>query len=216
MGLAGDSSWSLDLIVRSRDPGTTLSVYGRGDAENSLELVGTLNDEAMPGVLQPVTIGLSHEDIARIGMSDPADDGIVFFADGEQIGTRIRAFSATPAIDGRYVIYAGVLDKVGGTVDFIAATDPIPLILLGGAVLVAGCAVLSGLERLVTRMEAQSSGFIDECRVRGGFPVVTAEVGLRFNPFKGDFGCNIRPKMECKGIDGNDMSSDVEPLPLDE
>ena len=195
---------------------TTVSVRGRGEAEDSLELVGTVGDELGPEVLQPVTIRLSPDDVARIGMSGLEDGEIAFSADGEQIGTRIRAFSATSVVDERYVIYAGTLDKVDGTVDFIAVTDPIPVILLGGAVLVAGCAALSGLERIAARNEARNLGFMEECRERGGFPVVTVEIGLRFNPFKHDFGCNIRTKMECRDLDGDAMSVDADPVPLDE
>jgi hypothetical protein len=216
MSSTDGNNWSLDLIVRGGEPMTTVSVRGRGEGEDSLELVGTIGDDLRPGVLQPVTIKLSADDVARIGMSGLEDGEIALSADGEQINTRIRAFSATSVVDERYVIYAGTLDKVDGTVDFIAVTDPIPVILLGGAVLVAGCAALSGLERIATRKEARNSGFMEECRARGGSPVVTVEIGLRLNPFKRDFGCNIRTKMECRGLGGDTMSVDANPVPLDE
>lgn len=113
-------------------------------------------------------------------------------------------FSVAPVLEGRYEVCSGVFDNgTGRTVDFIAATDPVPFVVLGGAVLIGGCAVLGGLERLAKKLEMRSSGHSAECKKLGRFPMVDVHFGLRFSLKERAFGCTFHPKPVCVGLDGS-------------
>jgi len=206
MGSKGEP-WSLDLVVRVPGSTTTVSMHGRERPGSDVELVGTVTDDEFPGSPQAAVIRLTSRDLDRLQV-EHTDNELIFFAGGERARTRIVDFSATPILGGRYEVLSGLVNKGPvGEADFIAVTDPVPIVILGGGILAAACMAFTGFAYVLQKVESWSSGFADACRKSGGIPVATVEIGLSFSLRKRDIGCKVTPRLECKRLDGTVIST---------
>jgi hypothetical protein len=207
MGSLDGDSGSLDLIVRGGAPTTTLMVSGHGSPEQHFELRGMLSDVEHPGYEQRIVLVLSPSDVSPLSFSEPENGEVSIYYGKRETAAHIAAFSATPAINERYMIYSGLIDNgAGEAVDYIAALDPLPAFLVGAAVLVGACVVMGGVALATQKLEAASSGFKQACKERGGFTIATPEFGFEFSPAEGKFGCLFTPRLQCVGLDGEPVS----------
>ena len=204
MGVPGDDGWTLDLLVRGGDTPSIVSVHGEGANLDVIELEGTV--ASLPdNMVLPLAISLSDLDSQRFDVQEQGGGNWVFLADGEPTNTAIRSFQATPAIDGHYMIYSGVLANPTGSVDFVAVADPLPFVVIAGAVAVGGCLAFLAGTVILKQLEARISGFVKKCREQGGIPEVKVRSRLRVR--LGEFSCNPEPELICRDLAGNPIAS---------
>jgi hypothetical protein len=209
VGSWSEDRGSLDLIVRGGEPRTVLMVRGNASADEDVEFVGTLGDAQDVERQEPVVIRLMAEDLARLEFSEPDAGEVSIYYDGELTEARITSLSVTYSIQGQYQIYSGIMDNgFGHRVEYFAIVDPLPVVVVGGAVLVAACAVLSGISFVMQKLEAKSSGFIEACRARGGYAIATPELGIEFSLKRRAFGCKIKPRLRCVGPNGETLATE--------
>ncbi len=152
----------------------------------------------------PLVISLSDLDPQRFDAQED-DGGFVLLADGNPTETSIRSLQSNAAINERYMIHSGVLVNEKGSVDFVAVADPLPFVVIAGAVAVGGCLAFLAGTVILKHLEAKISGFVKACREQGGTPEVKIRSGLRVGI--GEFSCNPEPELICRDLAGNPISS---------
>lgn len=213
MGAPGDDDWSLDLLVRGSETPSIVSVHGEGATLEEMELDGTISSLPDRTVL-PLAISLSDLGSQQFDVQEQDGGNWMFLADGKPTETAIRSFQSASAIDDRYTIYSGVLTNPNGSVDFVAVADPLPFVVIAGAVAVGGCLTFLAGTVILKHLEAKMSGFAKACREQGGIPEVKVRSRLRVRI--GEFSCNPEPELVCRDLAGNPISrqfgalSDVE------
>lgn len=216
MGASDDHGGTLDLVVRGGDPVTTARIGGRVVAEQDVELAGILGEDDDPNSVQPVVMSISAETLSSVGLQGDGETR-VFTWNGEPAQTRIVGFSGERVGDGPYEVYTGAVQSGERGADFIAITDPVPVIVIGLVAVVGGCAALAGLSVIMMKLEARTNGFRTACREAGGFVTgTTPHLGVRFSLREHAFGCVVVPgKPDCVGLEGKSIVTSVETDRLD-
>lgn len=203
-----NDGWYLNLTISAANPPGILTAFGAGRYGHDVQVAGSLTTSATAGAIdESLSLLLTAEQQERIGLMDE-DGRLRFTFDGEPTTATIAQTLRLENVNDRYELSAGSVENRGRRVEFIAITDPLPFIAIGGLVLVGGCAALGGLAFGIEKIQAKTSGFNEKCRAEGGAPVVKPQFGLRFNPFKGEFGCTVKAQMECLHPDGALISSE--------
>jgi hypothetical protein len=203
-----NDGWYLNLTVSVADPPGILTAFGAGRYGDDVQVAGSLTTPAIADVAdEPLSLLLTAEQQERIGLIDE-DGSLRFTFDGEPTTATLAQTLRLENVHDRYELSAGSVENRGRRVEFMAITDPLPPVAIGGLVLVGGCAALGGLSYGIEKIQAKTSGFNKKCWAEGGTPVVKPQFGLRFNPFKGEFGCTVKAQMECLHTDGGLISSE--------
>ncbi len=210
MGSSAEDRGSLDLVVRGGEPQTVLMVRGNGVVGEDVEFVGTIGDAQDVERQDPVVILLTAQDLAPLEFSEADGGEVSIYYGGEPTEARITSLSVTYAIQEQYQIHSGIIDNgFGRQAEYFAIVDPLPLVVIGGAVLVAACGALSGWSFVMQKLEAKSSGFTEACRARAGYPIATIELGMEFSLKRRAFGCKIKPRLRCVGLNGETLATET-------
>jgi hypothetical protein len=192
---------SLDAILRSGS--AVLSVSGDASEGVDLTLVGQVTGVEEEPIASPVRLVVEADAVA--GLEVPETEGaLAFFAQGELLPYRVTDYSRTWVLGGRYETHSGTFEdtETGTRFDFIAASDPVHIPIIGGLLVIASCPLMAGASFLAEWVQSRTSGWRSACIAAGGFPFVVTEFSLRARGWRLNVECVARARVECRNLDG--------------
>jgi hypothetical protein len=205
MGADSYEGGSLDLVARTAD--VVLSVNGMVRAGEDSRLVGTVASASDPDTSYPVALLLDWDEVGQLS-AELGDNGLVLLdSEGQPVGS-LRQFSSSVILEGSYEIHAGITEgEDGSPVHIMAIADPVPLIIIGAAAVVAACAVFTGISWALEWLQSRLSGQVADCQASGNYPKVRLEFKIAFSLRRREFGCSFRPVFRCETLSGELIST---------
>jgi len=190
---------TLDLTVRNKETKTVIQCSMINSVnEDTVFLKGTVSSfDGLNSV--PILVSLPKSEIDKIHLNE-LDSTIVFKENSNAKSTyAISDYSINSAMGNKYRVLSGkFLDANGKELEFVASTDPVPVVVIVAGIGAVACIAIIAIDRLTTDCEAVLKSAIDACKESGKSPniVITTNFGISFDPFK--LGCSSDCKLDCK------------------
>ena len=129
-----------------------------------------------------------------------SDSELALVTDGTPSGYGVTALSTVSLVGGSWELSSGTFnDPDGNSIDFFAATDPVPAVVWIAGIAVVGCLLKVGIDALLLNCREQLSEDIKACANGGGRPTVTINTTYGFSSAGGiQVGCNASCSVECR------------------
>jgi hypothetical protein len=183
---------SLDIILRNPISKNVLMLSSVSNLES--------DPIAFKGVLQTfdgrarmkVSVDVPHHQFAKLSLTYVSMSELLLVDNlGNETGYKIRNYSSTEAIAGRYVIASGRLITPQNTeADFVVAYDVGPVVVVAVVALVY-CLATYLIDKIFGDCRANMKAAIDACEKAHGFPEMDNSFTIGLS------GCTITCKLIC-------------------
>jgi hypothetical protein len=207
MGTSSERGGSLDIVARTAEVGISIGGLVVEGADVALE--GSIFSPEGTLAALPVIVTIDRESLGEVQF-EPVDGRLVLIGEDHVSIREVMDYTATTALNERYVIHSGVvMSEQSREVDVFAIADPVPIVVIGACILAAGCLVGGGVGWLVEWYQSKSTGQYDDCLARGRYPKVRLEFKWTFSLRKHQVSCLARSRFVCDARDGTPAEEEV-------
>jgi hypothetical protein len=200
---AEGTTGSLDIIART--PELSLLASGEVREGEDVQLSGVLADPVGGQLSLPTIISMDWSDLANAPF-EPVGGSLILYGEDSRPLAAIGDYSHRQVLEGRYDIHAGsIASEHGHLVDIIAVADPVPVVVVGGAMVAAGCLLGGGISWVIEWAQSRMSQQAADCKAQGGYPKVQLQFKWSFSLRRHEFGCTAKPKFRCETVNGELM-----------
>jgi hypothetical protein len=201
MGSTTQIGGTLDVVAIT--PELSLRVGGVVRDGQDIEMRGHFSDPDRQLDALPIVFSMNWENLISGASFERVDNQLVRFYEDGRAGS-IGDYSELPALGGRYTVHAGTaVSQEGRQVDVFAIADPVPIVVVGAALLGAVCLVGGGISWLIDWAQSKTTGQAADCRARGGYPKVSLQFSVSFSWRRREFGCTAKPRFRCENAQGD-------------